>query len=157
MGIGPLFRRDLLEAITAYAATEEAADLDGPERRLLETTGSATSDGRATNWPPTNGTNCSACRPASSNSRCAFGKNLDDWEDDLDLTRDDLDGLPDDYVDRLRPGVDAEDTFRVSMEYPDYMPFMQQAQPQRPPRGASSTSSGTGPPRATQPLARRGR
>jgi Zn-dependent oligopeptidase len=43
------------------------------------------------------------------------------------MTREDLMGLPDAYIERLESG-DAEDTFRVSMEYPDYIRFIEEAE-----------------------------
>jgi thimet oligopeptidase len=53
-----------------------------------------------------------------------FGKNLNEVKDALPLTRQELEGLPDDYVARLpREG----DLYLVSVDYPDYFPFMDNA------------------------------
>jgi Zn-dependent oligopeptidase len=57
----------------------------------------------------------------------AFSRNLNEWGDAIDMTREDLAGLPDAYLERLEPG-ETEGTYRVSMEYPDYIPFIEEAQ-----------------------------
>jgi Zn-dependent oligopeptidase len=57
----------------------------------------------------------------------AFSSNLDEWDDGIDMTRGDLVGLPDSYVERLESGT-SEATFRVSMQYPDYIPFIEEAE-----------------------------
>ena len=54
-----------------------------------------------------------------------FSKNLDEWDDHIDVTREDLAGLSDDYIARLAAG-DVEGTYRISMAYPDYVPFLEQ-------------------------------
>ena len=46
--------------------------------------------------------------------------------DGIDVTTDDLDGLPGSYIEGLGPGQ-AEGTYRVTVAYPDYVPFMDQA------------------------------
>lgn len=56
----------------------------------------------------------------------AFNKNIADDASTLELSRDDLDGLPLSYVDTLAEGA-RPDTVVVSMDYPQYEPFMRQA------------------------------
>ena len=56
----------------------------------------------------------------------AFSRNLAEYADHLDIARDDLAGLPEGYVAGLGEG-DEPDTVRVTLDYPDYVPFMQQA------------------------------
>jgi oligopeptidase A len=56
----------------------------------------------------------------------AFNRNLNEFEDAIEVTRDGLAGLPDEYVDRLSPGS-APGTFRVSLDYPEVYPFLAQA------------------------------
>jgi len=51
-----------------------------------------------------------------------FAKNLDDVKDSLLLTRPELDGLPDDYINRLEK---VADKYKVTVDYPDYFPFME--------------------------------
>ncbi|NNC91589.1 MAG: Zn-dependent oligopeptidase [Acidimicrobiia bacterium] len=56
----------------------------------------------------------------------AFGSNIDAHTDHIEVTRAELDGLPDSFIDALKPG-DAEGTFRVTLDYPDLYPFLQNA------------------------------
>lgn len=56
----------------------------------------------------------------------AFGKNIAAHKDHIDVSRDELDGLPSSYVSGLAAG-DEPGTVRITLEYPDYVPFMQQA------------------------------
>ncbi len=124
-GTDLVFRSDLNEAIKRYAETDDAAALDGPHRRLLD------------HWlrdlrraghdlPVDVRAELQELRLRLIEVEVAFGRNLDAWEDGLDLARDELDGLPDAFVEGLRPGS-SPGTHRVSMEYPEYTPFMQQA------------------------------
>ena len=56
----------------------------------------------------------------------AFGANVDAYTDHIEVTREELDGLPDSYIDALKPG-DVDGTFRVTLDYPDLYPFLQNA------------------------------
>ena len=120
-----VFRRDLYSAIEGYAATADAGSLTGEDARLLEFTrrdfrraGHALSEEERAE--------VQRLRTRLVELGVAFARNIDEYEDGLDLTREQLAGMPDDYVGRLSPGT-AEGTFRVSLDYPDYYPFMDQA------------------------------
>ncbi|MGD2051278.1 MAG: M3 family metallopeptidase [Acidimicrobiia bacterium] len=120
-----IFRRDLYEAIRDFSETDDAAALSGTAARLLtfwmrdlRRAGHELSDGDRDTLQ--------ALNQRLIELQVAFGNNLDEWEDAIEVTAEDLEGLPDDYVRRLRPGSE-EGTFLVTMAYPDYMPFMQQA------------------------------
>jgi thimet oligopeptidase len=56
----------------------------------------------------------------------AYGKNIAAYKDHIDVQRNELDGLPDSYISGLAEGESPE-TVRVTLDYPDYVPFMQQA------------------------------
>ena len=56
----------------------------------------------------------------------AFQRNLNEYRDGIDVTREQLAGLPDAYVERLSPG-EREGTYRVSLDYPEVNPFLEQA------------------------------
>ena len=56
----------------------------------------------------------------------AFQRNLNEFRDGIEVTREQLAGLPDAYVERLTPG-EREGTYRVSLDYPEVNPFMEQA------------------------------
>ena len=119
------FREDLAAAIFAFAAHPEAAALVGEPRRLLDRLvrdlrraghhlGAATRD------------EVRRLEGRLVELSSAFQRNIDEFEDGLDLTRDELDGLSDDFVAGLRPGA-APGTFRVSLDTPEAYPFLQQA------------------------------
>jgi len=119
------FRRDLYEAVEEYAATGDAAALEGEDARLLAF---ARRDFRRAGHalPEEQRAEVHRLRTRLVELGVAFARNIDEYQDGLDLTREDLDGLPEDYISRLSPGT-AEGTFRVSLDYPDYYPFMDQA------------------------------
>ncbi len=120
-----IFRTDLYAAVRDYAATAEAAQLTGTARRLVEFwMRDLRRVGHELAEPERDA--LKALNQRLIELQVAFGNNLDEWEDSIEVTRDDLDGLPDDYVSRLTPGTE-EGTYRVTMDYPEYMPFMQQA------------------------------
>jgi thimet oligopeptidase len=119
------FRRDLYEAVEAYAATDEAAGLTGEQARLLE---HLRRDFRRAGHELDAEARAEVERLRSRliELGVTFSRNIDAYEDGLELTREELEGLPDSYVDRLAPG-EAEGTYRVSLDYPDYFPFSEQA------------------------------
>jgi thimet oligopeptidase len=53
----------------------------------------------------------------------AFDTNLNEAQDSLLLTREELAGMPDSYVERLDKAADGR--FKVTVTYPDFYPFMQ--------------------------------
>ncbi len=55
-----------------------------------------------------------------------FAKNIAEYKDHLDVPTADLGALPDTYVASLDRG-DLPDTVRVTLDYPAYIPFMEQA------------------------------
>ena len=98
------FRDDVAATVTAFADSPEAAGLVGEQRRLLDRHPARPPPGRAR---PGRG------RPAREVRRLegrlvelqsAFQRNIDEFEDGLDLTREELDGLPDDFVAGLAAG-----------------------------------------------------
>lgn len=119
------YREDLAATIGAFAATEAAAALSGERRRLLDR---LLRDLRRAG----HGLEAATRDELRSLERrlvdlqSAFQRNLDESDDGLDLTREELDGLPDDFVAGLRPGV-SPGTYRVSLDHPDLYPFLQQS------------------------------
>ena len=58
-----------------------------------------------------------------------FRRRIDEADDALWLSRDDLAGLPQAYIDRLQQRETGEGTrYRVSLEYPEFYPFMESAE-----------------------------
>ncbi len=120
-----VFRRDLYTAVRDYAATDEAADLTGERRRYLD------------HWmrdlrraghelSPEDRARAQEIRARMVELQVAFSRNLDEYEDWIVASREDLVGLPDEYVEGLKPG-DKEGTYKVTLDYPDYVPFLKQS------------------------------
>ena len=119
-----VFRRDLYEAIESYAATKEG---NAPQSVSgFSSSSAATSAARAMLLTDEARDEVQRHRTRLVELEVAFNKNIDEFQDGLDLTREQLAGVPDDAIARLSPGA-APDTFRVSLDYPDYYPFMDQA------------------------------
>ena len=116
-------RRDLYEAVRSYAETEEAAALTGePARALEHTMRDFRLAGHELEEEPRRRVQESRSRLVEL--KVAFAANLAEYEDALEVTADDLEGLPDSYVGRLAPGS-TEGTYRITMAYPDVIPFLE--------------------------------
>ena len=116
-------RDDVAAAVGRYATSADAQRLEGEERRLLE------------HWqrdlrraghelPPEARDEIRQITARIVSIEAAFERNVDEWSDGIDLSQDDLAGMPQSYVAGLQPGT-APGTYRVSLEYPDYYPFME--------------------------------
>jgi thimet oligopeptidase len=119
------FREDLYRALRSFADTPEAGGLRGERRRLLD------------HWlrefrragqdlAPDQRDELRALRGRLVELEVTFQRNIGEFRDGLDLTLDELQGLPASYVERLQPGK-APGTKRVTLEYPDLVPFMEQS------------------------------
>jgi len=122
-GVDLVFREDVYQAVAGYAATDEAASLSGEPARLLEFT---LRDFRMAGHELTmdDREKLKELNERLVELSIAFSTNIAEYEDYLVVTRADLDGLPDSYVEGLKPGEKA-DTFCVSMDYPDVVPFIE--------------------------------
>lgn len=118
------FRPDLYAAVKSYSETAEAAQLEGESQRLLTF---LLRDFRRAGHElaPENRSEVQELRERLVELEVAFQRNIAEYEDHLDVTREDLAGLPDDFLERLEPGQD--DTLRVTMAYPHVIPFMEHA------------------------------
>lgn len=54
-----------------------------------------------------------------------FSKNLNDYHDEIRVTRKELDGLPESYINRLQR--DSKGKFIVTLKYPELFPFLRHA------------------------------
>ena len=123
--VGLSFRDDLADAIEAFARTGEAEALTAERRRLLDHwLRDLRRAGRG--LPDQARDEVAAAQDRLVEIGVDFQRNLARWEDGLDLAREQLAGLSDDYVARLRPGA-TEGTYRVSLDYPEMQPFLEQA------------------------------
>ncbi len=116
------FREDLYQAVKELSEITEVAALSPEQRRFLDHTlrdfrragHDLSDDARA---------ELKQLQARLVELSIAFQRNLAEYEDYLIVTRDDLDGLPDGYADRLAAG--EEGTLKISMDYPDVVPFME--------------------------------
>ncbi len=120
-----VFRADLYAAVKDYAATGDAAGLTGERRRYLD---HWMRDFRRAGHelPPADRERVQQIRTRMVELQVAFNRNLDEYEDWIEVTPGDLAGLPAEYVQGLKEG-EAEGTQRVTLDYPDYVPFMKQS------------------------------
>ena len=115
-------RDDLGTAVLRYASSADAGRCAGEERRLVD-------HGSATSAAPVMGCRTKRVRrlrrltARSVTLEGEFERNLAEWSDGIDVTPADLAGLPEAYVTGLKPGT-APGTLRISLDYPDYFPFM---------------------------------
>ena len=119
------FNPALYRSVEAFSATAEAAALSGERARLLEFVRRDLR--RAGHHLPAE----SQARVKELTGRLielgvAFGQNIAEYDDALEVTRDELDGLPESYIASVPP-ADDEGRLRVTMAYPHVMPFMENA------------------------------
>jgi oligopeptidase A len=124
--VAVVFRSDLYDAVRAFADTDEARALEGERARLLE---HWLRDFRRAGHElgPDERAELERLRTRLVEVEVAFQRNLNEYRDGIDVTREQLAGLPDAYVERLSPG-EREGTYRVSLDYPEVNPFLEQAQ-----------------------------
>jgi thimet oligopeptidase len=121
------FREDLYNAVTEYAGSSEAASLKGDERRMLE---HALRDYRRNGFdlPQEQRARVQALFERLVTLGNDFRKAIDDWDDGIVVSREDLAGMPDRWIDGLtKVEDDGETKYRVSLDYPELMPFMDNA------------------------------
>jgi thimet oligopeptidase len=121
-----VFRSDLARAVREFSATAQAGALKGEPRRLLD---HWLRDFRRAghDLDEQQRREVQRLRERLVELEVLFQRNVDEFEDGLELTRDELAGLDDSYIARLRPGS-REGTYLVSLDYPELFPFLDQAQ-----------------------------
>jgi thimet oligopeptidase len=120
-----VFRDDLYAAVSAYAGTDDAAGLEGERERLLDF---SLRDLRRAGHElePEVREEVKKLTSRLVELGVAFEQNIAEHKDALIVTREDLAGLPDSYIEGLEPG-EEDGTFKVTMAYPDVVPFMEMA------------------------------
>jgi thimet oligopeptidase len=117
------FRDDLNAAVEVYAATEEAQGLEGEHKRLLE---HVLRDLRRAghDLEPHVRKRVQELTQRGIELGVRFQQNIDEWDDWILCSRDDLEGLPDSFIDNL--DVDDETgKFKVTIAYPHLIPFQE--------------------------------
>ncbi len=122
-GIEVVFRADL------YQALRELADADPvttPEQRRLMDFWLRDFHRAGHDLEPERQAELKELKERLVELEVAFQSNVDGYKDWIDVTIDELDGLPQTYIDALSPG-EAEDTLRVTLDYPELFPYLQNA------------------------------
>src|SRR5918992_322947 len=120
-----VFRDDLYRAVRAFAETGEATGLSGERKRLLD---HWLRDFRRAGHElePDARAELERLRTRLVELEVSFQRNINEYRDGIEVTREQLDGLPDSYIERLSPG-EKPGTYRVSLDYPELYPFLEQA------------------------------
>ena len=121
--VGLAFREDLYRAVAAAASGPEG--FEGERARLVE---HWMRDFRRAGQEltPEARSELERLRTRLVELEVAFQRNVNEARDWIEVTREELAGLPDDYVERLKRG-EREGTYQVSLDYPELHPFMAQA------------------------------
>jgi thimet oligopeptidase len=120
--LGYADRDDIYQAYKDVAAEREP--LIGEDAKLLKDSLDAYKRS-GMDLPMTERVNLKAIRQRLAELSQAFGKNLADYEDGLDLDPEQLKGLPEDYIKGLTQNKDGK--LHVGLDYPSYVPFMRHA------------------------------
>ncbi len=124
-GIG--FREDIDRALKAYATRAELEALPDDARRLLEF---ALRDYRRNGLDLNKETRdeLQSLQERLVGLGIEFRKKIDDCQDHIEVSREELDGLPDAYIERLRTvEADGAVRYRVGLDYPELHPFLDAA------------------------------
>ena len=118
-----VFRDDLYSAVKDYSTTEDAAGLEGERGRFLERTmRDLRKAGHELDAETKDLVKEKTLR--LNELEVQFQQNIDEWEDGLLVTRDDLVGMPGGWIDSL--DKDAESgKYKVSLDYPEMIPFLE--------------------------------
>ena len=122
------FREDLYNAVREFASTAEAAALTGEPKRLLEHT---LRDYRRNGFelPKEQRGRVQALMNRLVELGTEFRRAIDEWDDGIVVERERLAGMPDRWIDGLkRIEEDGATRYRVSLDYPEIMPFMDNAE-----------------------------
>jgi thimet oligopeptidase len=120
-----VFRDDVYRAVAAFATTDEATTLTGERALLLERW---LRDFRRAGHQlsPEQRAELESLRSRLVELEVAFARNLNEHNDWIEVDREGLDGMPDSFIERLKPGSQPG-TYRVSLDYPEINPFLERA------------------------------
>jgi thimet oligopeptidase len=124
-GVDLIFRDDVYLAVKSFSETEEARGLEGEKQRMLDFT---MRDLRRAGHEldPEVRAEVKGLTERLVELGIVYQRNIDEHKDYLVVTREDLSGLPDAYIEGLEPG-EEEGTYRIGMSYPEVVPFMENA------------------------------
>jgi len=122
--VGLSFRLDLYAAIKAFAGTAEASELEGEDARWLA---HELRDYRRNGFdlPVEQRNQVRVLFDELVGLDVKFRKNIDDYEDGIVVTREQLAGMPGAWIENLAKVDEGGITkYRVSLDYPEIQPFM---------------------------------
>jgi thimet oligopeptidase len=117
------FRDELNQAVSEYARTDDAAKLEGEHGRLLEF---VLRDLRHAGHEldPETRARVKELTQRIIELEVRFQQNIDEWDDWISVTREDLEGMPESWIDGL--DVDEETgRYKVTIAYPHLIPFLE--------------------------------
>jgi thimet oligopeptidase len=118
------FREDLYEAVRQFAESEEGRSLRGEDERYLAF---EMRDYRRNGFglPKEQRERVRQLMDELVAIGIRFRNNIDDYVDGIDVTREQLAGMPDGWVNSLQQVErDGQTLYRVSLDYPELQPFM---------------------------------
>ncbi len=120
-----IFRDDLNTAVKEYAATPEAAGLDGERARFLEF---VLRDLRHAGHDLDPDTRAEVKEKTQRLVELGvrFQSNIDEWDDWVLVDRDDLEGLPESFAEGLEKDEETG-RLKVTLAYPHLIPFVENA------------------------------
>ncbi len=117
------FRDDLNAVVQDYAGTADAASLEAEQNRLLDF---VLRDLRRAGHEldPETRERVKELTQRGIELEVRFQQNIDEWDDWILCSREDLEGMPNSWIDAL--DVDEETgKFKVTIAYPQYIPFQE--------------------------------
>ncbi|MCA9751619.1 MAG: M3 family metallopeptidase [bacterium] len=120
-GVDLGFREDIFEAVEAYSKTPEAKALTGEKARLLEFT---LRDFRRNGFGKSKEVRdeVQELKKRLVELGQSFEKTLADWEDSIEVPPSRAGGLPASYLEGLKKADNGN--YIVTLDYPDFFPFM---------------------------------
>lgn len=124
-GVEMVFRDDLNAAVQEYAVTDEATELGAERARFVEFTLRDLRHAGHELSPE------ARARVKERTQRLVelgvrFQENIDEWEDHILVTTDDLEGLPPSFAESLETDEDTG-KLKVTLAYPHLIPFVENA------------------------------
>ena len=121
-----IFREDLYAVVAEFASTAEAEALTGESRRLLDFYLRDLRRAGHELEPEARG-RAKEIRQRLIDLEVEFAKNIAEDPTVVETTREELAGLPDDFLDGLEEGEEPG-TVKITMAYPDVIPIQQNAE-----------------------------
>ncbi|MEE8406338.1 MAG: M3 family metallopeptidase [Acidimicrobiia bacterium] len=124
-GVDMVFRDDLNTAVKEYAETDGARSLQGEKARFLEF---SLRDLRRAGHDLDPGIRAAIKEKTERLVELGvrYQQNIDEWDDWILCTREDLDGLPDSFIDALDTD-ESTGKYKVTIAYPHLIPFTENA------------------------------